>query len=375
MKRVAFLCKTISQYRQPFFDKLKLKLEENNVQLQVIYGQGPEVEQKKEDSVHIPWADFVPNKIIRVFDKELIWQPVLSRALQADLVIVEQANSLIVNYFLQMLQIVGRPKLAFWGHGKNFQAQSSDRFSELLKKFLATRVYWWFAYTESTRHIVTGLGFPSERVTVTWNAIDTEALRRLSNAITEEDCSRYRSLLQISENTCIFCGGLYKEKRLDFLIDAAVTIREVIPDFCLLIVGSGPDKQVVVEAAKEYQWIKYLGPLFGEDKVKAFRAGKLTLMPGLVGLAILDSFVLGAPPITTNVPFHSPEIAYLENGINGIMTSDRIADFAGQVIALLQDEEALNNLRSGARLASELYTIEIMVDNFAQGILEALNSQ
>ncbi|MBY0546257.1 MAG: glycosyltransferase family 4 protein [Candidatus Obscuribacterales bacterium] len=371
-KRVVFLCKMLPHYRRPFFEKLRSRLAEIGIEVQVIYGQGREADQKKQDLVDLSWGKFVPNNTIPFCNKELIWQPVLGDALKADLIIVEQANSLLVNYCLQILQTFGAAKMAFWGHGKNFQAQPSDRFSEHLKRFVATKVWWWFAYTESTKVIVSELGFPPGRITVVQNAIDTIELLKLSEATTEEDCREFRQKLEVSDNTCVYCGGLYKEKRLEFLVEAACSIHQAIPDFNLLIIGSGPDREFVVEAARKYSWIKYLGPLFGAEKVKAYRASKLALMPGLVGLVILDSFALQVPLITTNVSFHSPEIAYLENEVNGIMTTDCVTDFAARVVELLTNNEELAKLRHGAKEAQSKYTLEVMVENFARGISESL---
>jgi L-malate glycosyltransferase len=38
------------------------------------------------------------------------------------------------------------------------------------------------------------------------------------------------------------------------------------------------------------------------------------LMPGLVGLAVLDAFADGIPRVTTVIEYHSPEIEYLVPG-------------------------------------------------------------
>lgn len=374
-RRVAFLCKMVPHYRGSFFEKLRTRLARSGIELVLVYGDGRESDRQKEDLIDLPWAKRVPNKIIRWSTKELVWQPVLKDAFQADLVIVEQANALLVNYLLQLLQYTCGMKLAFWGHGKNFQASSADSLSERLKSFLCTKVWWWFAYTEETKRIVANRGFPPQKITVVQNSLDTEELTKLVGQITEEDRVQFRNRLGLSANTAIFCGGLYKEKRLEFLIESACVIRSSVPDFCLIIVGSGPEKDCAIEAARKHPWIKYLGPLFGAEKVTAYSASKLTLIPGLVGLVILDSFALSVPLVTTNYKLHSPEIAYLENGVNGIMTPDSVPEFSSKVIELLTDTNALTTLSTRAGQSSAKYTIETMVDNFALGIIEALRTK
>ena len=97
-------------------------------------------------------------------------------------------------------------------------------------------------------------------------------------------------------------------------------------------------------------------------------------MPGLVGLGILDSFALGVPLITTDIPVHSPEIDYLENEINGIMTKHDVVEYANAVVHLLSDQDKYQSIKSSALLSSEEYTIENMVNNFYNGILAALET-
>jgi glycosyltransferase involved in cell wall biosynthesis len=94
-------------------------------------------------------------------------------------------------------------------------------------------------------------------------------------------------------------------------------------------------------------------------------------MPGLVGLGILDSFALETPIITTNYPFHSPEIDYLENGINGFVTNNNIEDYSKTVIEVLKTKKYLD-LIEGCKVSSEKYTIEAMAENFKNGILSCL---
>jgi hypothetical protein len=46
--------------------------------------------------------------------------------------------------------------------------------------------------------------------------------------------------------------------------------------------------------------------------VPYFILSKLVLMPGLVGLAVLDASALEVPLVTTAVPYHTPELTTLK---------------------------------------------------------------
>ena len=70
-----------------------------------------------------------------------------------------------------------------------------------------------------------------------------------------------------------------------------------------------------------------LGVRKGQAKADVLALAKVMINPGVVGLNILDSFVAGVPMITTNCKGHGPEIAYLTNGENGLMTTTSLDDY------------------------------------------------
>jgi len=74
------------------------------------------------------------------------------------------------------------------------------------------------------------------------------------------------------------------------------------------------------------------------------------------------------------VPFHSPEIEYLKNGINGIMV-DNPNDprlFAAAAADLLSDDLKRQEIASAGFADAKEYTNEAIVENFCLGILAAL---
>ncbi len=215
-----------------------------------------------------------------------------------------------------------------------------------------------------------GLGFPSEKITVVQNAIDT---KRLASQV---ETARRMDEVSRCPHRCLFVGGMYPEKRLDFLLEGAQLIRDAVPDFELALIGAGPDQGIAERAASDYEWIRYLGPLFDDDLAKEYASARLVLMPGLVGLGVLDSFAAGVPMVTTAVPFHSPEIEYLVDGVNGVIVEDwdSVEAYAGAVTELLLDDRRREQLAHGCRESAKRYTVEEMVRRFADGVLLALDA-
>ncbi len=172
----------------------------------------------------------------------------------------------------------------------------------------------------------------------------------------------------------IFVGGLYSDKRLEFLIAAADRIRIAIPDFNLVVIGGGSELELLRLLAASRPWIKVMGPKFGAEKVELMMLGQLFLMPGLVGLGVVDAGAAGLPTVTTAFPYHSPEIAYVEDGVSGVIVQDweNPAAYADEAAALLRSPERLAAMRTAAMQMAEGLTIEAMAQRFSDGVLQAL---
>jgi glycosyltransferase involved in cell wall biosynthesis len=237
-------------------------------------------------------------------------------------------------------------------------------------------VDWWFAYTEHSADIVKENGFPEDRITVFNNAIDTTAIAETKRSISREDTNQLRDdMVNGSQNVGIYIGGLYQLKRIPFLLEAAHEIRARIPDFHLIIIGGGVDLELLRAAARENPWIHVLGPKFDHEKALYASLAKVFLMPGLVGLAVLDSFAYGLPMVTTDLSYHSPEIAYLKNGANGVIfpDSDDVVGYADEVTRVLTDKHYRDELVAGASVSAGEYSIENMASRFADGAIAALS--
>lgn len=374
--KVVQITRVLTHYRISFHERVRENLAKSGVAYELIYGQPSRTEATRGGFADLAWGRKIDNIYLGLRGRNVVYQPVLRDAFDANLVVLGQENSLLVNYPLQLLKPKDR-MLALWGHGKNYQARGGNGAAELWKRGWATKCDWWFAYTQQAANTVSALGFPQNRITVFNNAVDTGKVRSLARATTPERIAALKAENCIhGDNVAIFVGGLYADKRLSFLFQAADAVRRMIPDFHLVIVGDGPDRNLVEELARDRPWVRFLGARFGDEKTELMCMSNLFLMPGLVGLGILDSAAAALPLITTDYPYHSPEIAYLKDGENGLIVSPwQDADsYAGAVVNLLKDRRRLADLSAGASAASEYYTIEKMAALFSDGVLSALEA-
>jgi L-malate glycosyltransferase len=375
-RRVTIFARTLPIYRIAFYEALRQKAANCDIDLDVVIGQPSERRSQIRDIAELPWAMQVRNRYMNCLGAEVYWQPLGRRLYQSALIIAPQSNSALANYPLLITNAAKTTKVAFWGHGRNFQSET-HRWRDCLKEALAVRVHWWFTYNEASSRVIRDLGFPSDRITCVENAVDTAALGVAVQSVTTSEIYNTRRRLGMTEGPIgLYVGALYDKKRIPFLLEAASRIRSQVPGFQLVVIGSGPSASLVRHAAGANSWIKYLGPLHGIEKATYLKMADVMLMPGLVGLAILDSFVGGTPMITRAVDYHSPEIDYLADGVNGRLVTDLSLDaYVNAVAEILLNGRLRTRLNRGCSSAAGRYTIDNMAERFAAGIVGALDAK
>lgn len=375
-KRVVIVQRILPHYRVPFFDSLDRALGRFGTELRVIFGR------ERLGTVPIsvegewPWAIPIRNRYLTVGRFEIVWQPCIGLIKDQDFVIVEQATRLLINYWLTLRRRIWAQRVAYWGHGGRVFSPGKAAAPKGIRRMLAMRADWWFAYTSLSAEAIRLAGFPESRISVVDNAIDIGALRAAVALTTERDLQCLRNSTGITgRNVAAFCGGMYPDKKLDFLIDSCEQIRRRIPDFEMLFIGSGPEQHKIEAACSRNEWMRLIGPTFGKDLARYLMLSKILLMPGAVGLVILDSFAASCPLITTTDGRHGPEIAYLVDGQNGLITSPSNGAYVETVCAVLSNDQLLDALRSGCRESGTMYSIDRMVQQFVSGISACMTSE
>jgi glycosyltransferase involved in cell wall biosynthesis len=373
MSRVLMIEAEMKRYRAPFYGGLHAALQSDGIQLQVAYSEPRSVERSKQDQCNLP--DEYGTKVTGywLFNK-LLLQPLLHQAALADLIILDEGNRYLLSHLLLPFSACRLKKVAWWGLGENKQ---TDRlvFSEWYKTKILRWITWWFAYTSSTVEYLVRHGFPRDRITVVQNAVDTREMNEWIVRFTEAEAGAVRLEMGIppSAPVGVYCGGLDKVKNIPFLIESAKLVKERIHNFHLVIIGGGKEMPYVEEqAALNREWLHSVGPRFGRDKALVLKMADVCMMPGRVGLAILDAFAAGLPLFTTKIPIHGPEVEYLVDGRNGLITESNPQLYAEVVSAVLSTPPWLAQLKEGAKESCQKYSIEAMVANFHRGIRDCL---
>ncbi len=113
----------------------------------------------------------------------------------------------------------------------------------------------------------------------------------------------------------IFVGRLSKEKGIIQLLN---TVKNLPDDVTLLILGSGPLKDLVLKAEQKFKNLQYLGYKPKEETLKLIKGSDLLIQPSLVeGISstLLESMACKTPIIASNVLGNQELITHNENGI------------------------------------------------------------
>jgi glycosyltransferase involved in cell wall biosynthesis len=375
LPKVLIIQSEMKQYRVPFFCGLYEALRSDGIDLKVVYSNTNEAHALRKDSAELPppVGEKVPG---RWFFRRFIYQPVLKYALRSDLVIVGPEVKYLINPFLLLLSALGLKTVAYWGLCPN-RHPTRHPPTEWLKERLVTYVDWWFAYTASISEYLKKKGMPASRITAVQNATDSRELVRLIADIDDSllAAEKYRLTGDCKSRIGLFCGVIAEIKDVPMLLEAARLVKQRVRDFHLVLIGDGPDRPWLEKAIQREPWIHYFGFKQGRGLALYFKMADVFVLAGTAGLAIVDCFAAGLPPIVTDLPTHPPEISYIVNGRNGYVAPHKLIPFADAIVETLSSAELLDKLRAGAKQSGSQYTIEAMVQNFSAGIKKCLACQ
>jgi len=118
------------------------------------------------------------------------------------------------------------------------------------------------------------------------------------------------------EKQIIFAGRLSKEKGILTILQVAKNLPE---DIHLLIIGDGPEKEIVSESVKNNKNIHYLGFQPKEKTIPLIRGSKLLIQPSLVegiSATLLEAMACKTPVIVTNI---GGNVELFENDKTGVL--------------------------------------------------------
>ena len=363
MFRLGIIQDYIPRYRAKFFELLRHKLLEEDVDLHILSSLALGSQRARKDSVELDFLDDFPQWQLQFSKLAVVFPKNLSKFQNYDALIGPlRGSSFSTNAMIVHCLKFNKP-FGLWGHVRNYV--NPDNFIDLLiekkQMSLATSI---FAYTDSGRKFGLKQGITRDKFFVLNNTFDTSELEQELAKVTKHEQTELINRYNLHPTkTLLYIGGLDSSKRIDFLTSALNQIWLTDPEIKLLIIGDGEDRYLLDKAVLRSQ-VHFLDNSNQHSKAVASRIARLILMPGRIGLVAVDSIILGIPIVTTNFAFHAPEFDYLVEGKSKHTSkNDTPSSYSKLVIRLL-------NLKMPFNFSDRPPSIEKMLGTFVKGVLK-----
>jgi glycosyltransferase involved in cell wall biosynthesis len=214
-----------------------------------------------------------------------------------------------------------------------------------LRRHCFRRVAAHVNYVDAGRELYRGWGVPAERIFVTRNSPDTDAMRRTEDALLAGPDAPRRAPYRI-----LHVGRLVADKRVDLLIDAFARVRERIAQAELWIVGDGPERasyESRAALAGAAGSMRFVGAVYDPAELgRHFLSAAVFALPGLGGLSINEAMFYGLPVVCSSGD--GTELHLVREGYNGAFFRENDAESMAQaLIRILSDQE--ERARMGVR--------------------------
>jgi len=210
--------------------------------------------------------------------------------------------------------------------------------------------------TRIKNYLVNELGYPAEKVTVIYNAVDTDRFV----PVTEEEKQNIRKALGLpTEKLIVFVPRRYVDK--NGVHYAARAFRKMNDaDFFFIFAGDGPLRGLVEEILKGKENAMVLGPIANEDVHHYYQASDVILVPSVTteegvkeatSLTMLEGMACGKIVVCTRVG-GMKEI--IKDGENGFLIDQKSEDaIIEKLLFIKKNMNGMEELRKNARYCAE----------------------
>jgi glycosyltransferase involved in cell wall biosynthesis len=175
----------------------------------------------------------------------------------------------------------------------------------------------------------------------------------------------------------LFVGRLFPEKSVDTLIKAMPYITKTTPDVHLMIVGGGILRnklEKLVENLKMQKHITFLGIVSEEDKIYAFNACDIFILPSLAeleGMVVLEAMACGKPIIISDAEMSASR--YFVDGNGFLFKTLDPKDLAVQALKLIIDPDLREKMGDRSLKDVQNYDIHKSVEMLEEVYYKAVN--
>jgi len=299
------------------------------------------------------------------------WLPILRLWQEFDIYVFHGNPRIFSNVvWASLFKILGKPVI-IWGQAHTAGANC------LTEKM---RLQWWrifdycLVYTDREAAILKEHGFGQKVVIGMNNGLDQEQIDQATAHWPSVRLSRWQAQQKIADKKVLLSSArLIAKNQFDIVIYSLPQLIEKFPNLVWCVIGDGPCRETLELLSRKLgvtDYIRWLGSIYDEnDLAPWFLSSKVLVHPGAVGLTVMHAFGYGLPVVTHNNLFNQmPEIAALEDGVNGLLfTEGNVDSFCRHVLMLLEDEKMRRDFGKNAiEVVGNQFNTQIMAKRFLQ---------
>ena len=253
--------------------------------------------------------------------------------------------------------------------------------NKILSKFYLSQVNKIIAVTENIQHSLIMAGVPHYKIEIVPPGIDTTIY---NPSISGGDVRKYFGIGS-DLPLLLYVGNLTKIKGIRVLIDALRIIVKQFPDVKLLMTLNMPlskyeeeDFTGLYDMERDFEIKKKIKAYGLEDNIiplgivknmpQVMAASDIFITPFLNTIGVVDyptsmleAMALGKPVIATKVGGIPEIVKRKENGI--LIEPNNVDELADAILYMLNNKEEAKNMgKKGARIISEKFRLEVVVD-------------
>jgi len=237
-------------------------------------------------------------------------------------------------------------------------AEKGNILSKRGEKFVIKLPYdKLIAVSQMTARQIRELGVPGKKIEVIPNGVDLKKFNLGARSAKKH--------LGIKEDYVVaFFGRLWKVKGVEYLVKAIPSVVDEIPNVKFLIVGEGPQKESLMELAKDLgvsEHVMFHAPIGYSEMPSYLTASDCVVLPSLMdGLPVtaLEAMSCRVPVLATKVG-GTPEV--VKDGKNGfLLEPKRPKPMAKKVIQLLRDEKLRKRMGEAGRKFVKNYDWDVI---------------
>jgi len=217
-----------------------------------------------------------------------------------------------------------------------------------------------------------GLGVPSQKLVYIPNGIDVPADSGTSGSMTlPRTREQILAELNLPPDSFVagFVGRLAKQKRVEDLIWAVETLRQIRPQLRLVIVGDGPERQHLEQLAADVQCadsVRFLG--HRNDASELFKAFDVFCLPSCfegMSNSLMEAMVASRAVIASDIP---PNRELVVQGETGFLFKPGDSVGVMQFLRRLMDDPELSARfgRAGRERIERDFSSQSMVNGYAE---------